>query len=400
VRLPRLALLLPPLFVGSCGSGPAIGPPPRVEADGLDPLVAELFRGLVREAERDRGSAAARGRLGLAYDVNAFPGAALAAFEQAAALDPSDPRWLYHAARLRASGGDVERALADLDAAIRLAPNYAPAHWRRGKWLLDLGRLGEAEASFRECVRLEPDEPAGHVELARVHVQRGETEQAIALLEPLARADPGDTHVQQLLAAAHRRRGDFRSAQAAVAAASEEKRRDRPDPWREEGRAFRVGFAAELERATALLDAGRFAEGIAILERIRPLRPDDVSLLANLGAAYCAAGRQREGVQTLEEALRVRPGHFPTLQNLIAALASANRTEEALRWTEVAVETNPRLGAAHAQRAEVLVRLGRWEDAAVELRNAVELDPGLEPAHVLLARVERRLREIEAGGAR
>jgi tetratricopeptide (TPR) repeat protein len=400
VRRSRLASLLLAFSVGACGSADDVGPPPRIEAEGLDPLVAELFRNLVQEADRDRESAAARGRLGLAYDVNSFPGAALAAFEQARSLDPSDPRWPYHAARLRASAGDVERALADLDVSIRLAPEYAPARWRKGKWLLDLGRLEEAEASFRECIRLEPNEPAGRIELARVHVQRGEAEQAIDLLEPLARAHPGDTHVQQLLAAAHRKRGDLRSAQAAVAAASEEKKRDRPDPWREEGRSFRIGFAAELERATALLDAGRLADGIAILERIRPLRPDDTSLLANLGAAYCAAGRQREGIDTLTEALRVRPGHAPSLQNLIAALASANRTEDALRWADVAVEANPGRGAARAQRAEVLVRLDRWEDAAVDLRAAVELDPGLEPARVLLARVERRLREGEAGGAR
>jgi len=408
------------LLLGSCGLDDGVGPAPRVEAKDLDLLTAELLRDLLRTAERDRGDAGARGQLGLAYEVNAFPGAALLAFEQAAALDPTDPRWPYHLARQRAAAGDVERALRDVDTAIRLAPGYAPAHWRRGKWLLDLGRLDEAEASFRECIRLEPDEPTGRIELARVHVQRGEPARALELLEPIAAASPGDFHVQQLLAAAWRLTGDRERAASALAGAATEKKRDRPDPWRDEGRKFRVGFAAELERAIALLENGRLAEGIEILERIRRARPDDVSLLSNLGGAYCATGRYGPGIEALEASLRVRPGHFPSLRNLIQALLATNRAPEALPWADAAVETNPTLGAAHALRADVLASLGRaedavasydsahalgarsaeslwtsgrlkgqlglWAEAAVDLRAALALDPELGAARLLLAR--------------
>ena len=50
----------------------------------------------------------------------------------------------------------TSKALAASDRALNLDPAYAPTHWRRGYWLLDLGRIDQAEQSFRNSLSAIP----------------------------------------------------------------------------------------------------------------------------------------------------------------------------------------------------------------------------------------------------
>ncbi len=98
-----------------------------------------------------------RGQLGLAYDANLFAEAARTCLEQARALDPDAARWPYHVARLTAEAGDLEGALEILAEAEARSPRFAPIHWRRGQWLLDLGRTDDAEDAFATALELSPE---------------------------------------------------------------------------------------------------------------------------------------------------------------------------------------------------------------------------------------------------
>ncbi|MCA9752649.1 MAG: tetratricopeptide repeat protein [Gemmatimonadetes bacterium] len=349
----------------------------------LDPEVEKLLHDLRDRADANPRDANAAGQLGLAYDANSLPGAALDAYETAAALNPGDPRWPYHVARLRAAEGDLEGALAALEITLRLQPDYAPAHWRHGRWAFDLGRLDEAEQAFRVCEKLEPDAPYAPIELARIDLQRGEPEAAIERLEPVVRRDPEDTLAYHVLAAAYRQAGDVDAAREALTHTDAPKRTDRPDPWRDEGARYRVGFAAELERGIALLGEGKLQPGIEILERLRTGHPNDVSLLSNLGTAYCAAGRLGPGRTVLEQALRARPGHLPSLLGLMEALRLSGDSAGALALADRAVEIHATSGEAHRQRAILLQRAGRRDEAIEEFDRAVRL--GRRDATSLLA---------------
>lgn len=432
---PFVAAMLACVLAGCSGSGDAggVGPVPHRPDGDLDPKVKTLLDGLVQAAEKSPRRADARGQLGLAYAANAIPGAARTAFEQAAALDTTDARWRYHLALAHADEGNLPLALVHLDAAIARAPDYAPAHWRRGRWLLDLGRFDEAAAAFERCVRLEPDEPAARVGLARVALQRGDAQTALPILQRLAREVPGDAHVSQLLAAAYRRTGDLTRASEVLASSSGPVKGDRPDPWRQEEQRYLVGFAAQLEAGIAQLQAGRFAEGIRILESIRADRPNDVSLLANLGSAYCSIRDFDRGCETLEAALRVRPGHVPSLSNLVDAQLARNRPQDALERVDEALAANAKLGAMHLKRGDVLAWMGRdddaitaydrardlgyhtaegltasgrlkakrerWADAAGDLRIALEIEPGLTPMRALLARALAETGDLRGANA-
>jgi tetratricopeptide (TPR) repeat protein len=370
---PRIFLLA--LLAAACSREPqGVGPVPRFETGAVDAEAAAMILRCVEEAEQSPEDAAARGRLGLAYDANGAPRAALAAFRQAAALDPTEPRWSYHLARMQAATGDLRGALASIDTALGLDSTYAPAHLWRGEWCLDAGRIDEAEKSFRDASRLEPDGTAAGVGLSRVHIQRGEDRAAIEILEGILGRVAGDPYIYQLLGIALRRAGDEDLAREAYRRATNPARPEWPDPWTAERDAYRVGFAAELDRAIALASGEEFGRGIEILERLRTDHPEDVALLSNLGAAYCKTGRLPEGIEALEAAVRQRPGHFVSLVNLSQAYEATGRPDEALRVAEDAVEEHPWLAHAHVRRGQVLARIGRKEDALESFRTARRLD--------------------------
>jgi tetratricopeptide (TPR) repeat protein len=116
-----------------------------------------------------------------------------------------------------------------------------------------------------------------------------------------------------------------------------------------EGGSGDYGLYAEGNLANAYVAAGRTAEGIAILERLREplaaLPPENDAPLANLvnlGTAYSEAGRTDEAIHTLEEArgrleARHGPDHAYTLaamNSLALAYVRAGRYAESIALSE------------------------------------------------------------------
>ncbi len=364
------------LLGAACGREPAaeVGPVPRVELDAVDPEVARVIRECVDEAERNPEDAGARARLGLAYEVNGMSRAALSAFGQAVTLEPEEPRWSYHRARMQAANGDLAGALSSVDVVLQLDAEYAPAHLRRGDWFLDAGRADDAEESYGTAIRLEPESVAGRIGLARAHIQRGEDPAAIEILEDLLTTVGDQPYVYHLLGIALRRVGDLDLAREAYVRAVNPTKPEWPDPWTEERDRYRVGFGVELARAIQLAAGDDVEQGIRILEELRPGHDDNVGLLSNLGAAYCKTGQLEKGIEVLEAALRHRHGHFVSLANLIQAYEGTGRPGEALGLAERAVEAHPQLGHAHVMKGQVLARLERREEALESFQTARRLD--------------------------
>jgi tetratricopeptide (TPR) repeat protein len=71
-------------------------------------------------------------------------------------------------AQARLDAGDLTAALNDCEAALQLAPQWAEAHNLRGIVLDEMGRTGEAIASYQETVRLDPNLPNAAENLAEL----------------------------------------------------------------------------------------------------------------------------------------------------------------------------------------------------------------------------------------
>lgn len=92
------------------------------------------------------------GRLGMLYAAHRLYAGAELALDNAAALDPVAPRWVYYAAHIALEQGEPEQALTALTRSTRIDPGYPALPLRRGQALLALNRLDEARSAYRQAL--------------------------------------------------------------------------------------------------------------------------------------------------------------------------------------------------------------------------------------------------------
>jgi len=142
----------------------------------------------------------ARAWLSLAHVLEAAkPDEAIAAYRQAAVLQPKDPEphlaaglLLQKQEKFSDAEYEYKQALAlgpSTDAVTGLANIYMRGH-----------RLPEAEAELRKLVAERPDQASARIQLGRVLAAEGKNDDAIAELQAGAKLDPTDSSLQRDLA--------------------------------------------------------------------------------------------------------------------------------------------------------------------------------------------------------
>lgn len=156
-------------------------------------------------------------------------------------------------------------------------------------------------------------------------------------------------------------------------------------------------WAAHYNSGLALLNAKRFDEARASLERATALKADDANAVDALGLAYDGLGDVSTAVSSFKRAIDIKPDMFESYNNLGTvyfknkdyALAEANFTA-ALRLKPQASTSRFNLGLSYA-------RQGRYTDAARELEQVVQATPkDAEALYELGLAYERVGRENDA----
>ena len=114
------------------GKSDVVEAPVVAGVDSPDKDLAQFLNGMIQDARSLPTSGLMRGRLAMAYENNLFKDEALISYAQAAALDPEDFRWPYFSALLKGRHGLYQAALDDLERAIEIDADYAPAWLWRG----------------------------------------------------------------------------------------------------------------------------------------------------------------------------------------------------------------------------------------------------------------------------
>jgi tetratricopeptide (TPR) repeat protein len=159
--------------------------------------------------------------------------------------------------------------------------------------------------------------------------------------------------------------------------------------------AARAKHPTDFELAFAL---GRFTTNgrqIGPYEAARALRPDNPSLLNNLGVALQDRGDVPEAVAALQEAIRLEPRLALAHTNLGIALHSILDIDGALVECREAVRLNPTLATLHINLGRVLYTKGDMEEAIAAFREAIRLDPKLALAHANLGNLLRETGDFD-----
>ena len=241
----------------------------------------------------------------------------------------------------------MEPAIAELNQALRISPDYQDAHASLGRALVLAGRTEEAIPHFRAAMRV-TERADVHHDLGDALDKLGRTDEAIREYEAAVALDPERFHTRVLLAKDLAARGRLADAETHLARALE------LNPVEIEPRRL---------MAVVLTVQGRTEEAIREYQEILRRSPDDLDALNNVAwmrATHADAAHRdgAEAVRLAERALAKSPTPEAVLYStLAAAYAESGRFPEAVRAGERAVTLARAAGAApDARRYEEQLR--------------------------------------------
>jgi tetratricopeptide (TPR) repeat protein len=310
-------------------------------------------------------------------------------YARAQALAPRTFDWFYLDAvvlQRLARHGD---AVARLEQALRLLPDYLPARVKLAESLVESGDLDRAEPLF-DALRREPaSEPAAERGLGRIAAIRKRHDAAVAHLERAVSLFPEWGAAYYTLALSYRALGRRDDAQRAL----ERHQQYGPrwpaidDPVLRTVTALRDDAQTRLEEGLKLASRGDVAGAIAAHEAALAIDPSIAQAHANLISLY---GGQRNWAKAEE--------HYRAVVALGFNLGDAHYDYGVLlgmqeKWDAAAdayrkaIAVNPRHAQAHNNLGQILERDRRLEEAAAEYRAACESQPTFRVARFNLGRM-------------
>jgi predicted O-linked N-acetylglucosamine transferase (SPINDLY family) len=264
------------------------------------------------------------------------------------------------------------------------------------------GRLGDAEAVYRQILARFPDHADAVHLLGVACQQQGRREEAVRLLRRAAQLDPNAAMFQANLARALKDQGRPAESLPAFERALA-LQPDAPDMLLDYGKALhalgRVDDAASAYRRAAalapslreaherlgalLLETGACAEAAGELTLANQIEPRPATC-ANLGTALQSLGRVDEAIEALRQCVALAPGDRDAHRALGLLHWKRGDGPPAIEAYRKAVELDPRDAEALSHLGNLLGQSYELEASAEACRRAVELDPGRADALVNL----------------
>jgi protein O-mannosyl-transferase len=208
----------------------------------------------------------------------------VAVWTQSLAVEEQNPVAHNNLAFVLDDRGETAAAIAHLERALVLRPDYLTARVRLGNIFLAQGRLDAARAQFAAGVAIDPTSVAALTNLGKVLTDQGHPAEAIPLHERALAIDP-------------------------------------------------MSAITELNLGMALVAQERTADALVHFDRALAIDPDSAHAHNNRGNMLLAEGRAEEGLRAIERALELDPKFGKAHGNRAVALMLLGRLDEA--WAEI-----------------------------------------------------------------
>jgi tetratricopeptide (TPR) repeat protein len=265
---------------------------------------------------------------------------------EAARLDPELPRVQARLAKAYAASGRMERARQLYLRELRVDPGDVDTLLDMGELLLDMHRHAEAGEKFRRVLELEADQPDAHFLLGELAELEARISDAMVHYDVVLRLDKAYPRVRLRLARVLFERNreedlprirdllvqEHRTMRAAISV----------DPSQEITAARAADRADDLEELGRLmLDAEMEAEAIKVYTAMIELQPTNHRAHHGLSVALLQAGRYDEGINAAKQALDSQPRFVPAMHNLALAYLRQSQWIRARYWVRQASRVEP-----------------------------------------------------------
>ena len=242
------------------------------------------------------GDAHTHYRLGYVYEKKGLPINAVAAYEQALALDPNIKWARFNLASLYARSGEYNRAIAAYGEFVRRFPEVARARLALGNVYLRTGRYAEAIAAYESLLSAKDADAADlYGRLGYAHAQLGQLGQAAVAYEKLVATKPDSLQARLQLGELYEQLERLDAARA---------------EYRQILAADSLHAAAHYRLARLLFFADQAEEAKAHLQQVIARNPDAVDARFLLATQYIVEHRAAAAMEQVQAILVVQPDHY------------------------------------------------------------------------------------------
>ena len=223
--------------------------------------------------------------------------------------------------------GQPDKAIKDLNEAIRLKPDFTVAFIARGVAYYKKGQYDQAIKDLNEAIRLKPDFAVAFIARGLAYDQKGQYDRAIKDYDEAIRLDPKNA-------------------------------------------------AAFTNRGSAYDEKGQPDQAIKDLDEAIRLKPDYAAAFNNRGLAYAKMGQYDRTIKDYDEAIRLNPKYAAAFHNRGVAYYHKNRFERALEDFNEAIRLKPDFAWAYLSRGATYKVLSRTDKSLSDFARASELGSG------------------------
>ncbi|ABM76527.1 Hypothetical protein NATL1_19711 [Prochlorococcus marinus str. NATL1A] len=256
--------------------------------------------------------------------------------------------------------GKLKEAELSYRKAIEIKPDYANAHYNLGNILRDLGQLKEAEISLRKAIEIKPDYAVAHSNLGNVLRDLGKSKEAGLSLRKAIELNPDLAEAYSNLGNVLRDLEKLKEAELSTRKAIEIK----PD--------YAV---AHYNLGTILIDLDKLKEAELSLRKAIELNPDLAEAYSNLGNVLRDLGKLKEAELSTRKAIEIKPDYAEAHSNLGGILSNLGKLKEAEISSRKAIEIKPDYGVAYSNLGTILKDIGKSQEAFDSYLKALDINP-------------------------
>jgi serine/threonine protein kinase/tetratricopeptide (TPR) repeat protein len=265
----------------------------------------------------------------------------------------------FHAQAVEKNPG---KAIGYFKALIALYPDDSGTHVNLGRTYLQLGRVPEALAEYKEAIRIDPKFVLAYANMGFAYLyQTGDVSSALPECQKILELEPGNAWAQDCLGMSYFAKNELPQAQAAF------ERAVAANPQGTLSR-YRLAHTHRLQ--------GNYQQALETLQQIQKVDPSETSVFYDMGVVYERMGdrqkardsftRYRREVETRSKRTLHEPG---TQLDLAATSARLGETDHARQMLRKAMAKAPQL---HVEAASVLSLLGEKKEAVDQLELAIQ----------------------------